>query len=196
MAYAVLVSAVPLPVFSPLAFVLSVAEAAVPALRQQEAVVLTSSLQEETSAAAAAGARSAKSFAAAQLVGSGSARADWVEDERFRDDCSVVPQADDLSPVGYSADSSRDDCLVALLADDLMANDRSLPAAALDGSPQADCSADSADYSRALSVDDSCSAPVDSALPLAHDLSPDDCLAVTATVDSAALLADDSVARD
>jgi len=44
----------------------------------------------------------AVAFAAAERVGSGSARADWVQDERFRDDYSAVLSADDSSLGGYS----------------------------------------------------------------------------------------------
>ena len=74
-------SSVPLPAFSPRASAVSLAGA--------EAVAPTSSLQEE--ACAAAGARLAEAFAAVERVGSGSARADRVQDEQFRGDCSVVP---------------------------------------------------------------------------------------------------------
>jgi hypothetical protein len=67
-----------------------------------EAAAPASSLLEE--ACAAAGAQSAAGFAAAERVGSGSARADWVQDERFRDGyselaVSAVPQEGDSSPV-------------------------------------------------------------------------------------------------
>jgi hypothetical protein len=65
-------------------------------------VAQASPLQEEE--CAAAGAQSAAGFAAAERVGSGSAGADWVQDERFRDGylelaASAVPSADDSSPV-------------------------------------------------------------------------------------------------
>jgi len=69
-----------------------------------EAAAPASSLQEQEEACAAAGARSARAFAAAERVGSGSARADWVQDERFRDGyselaVSAVPPKGDSSPV-------------------------------------------------------------------------------------------------
>jgi len=119
----------------------------------QEAVVPASPLQEVVAPASLR--QEAVAFAAAEQVGSGSARADWVQDERFRDDWSAV----------------------------LTADDRSLPVAGLDGSPPADCSADSAGYSLVLSADESspgdCLAPVESAVPQA-------CSAVPAPADSAA----------
>ena len=76
------------------------------------------SLQEEE--CAAAGARSAEAFAAAERVGSGSARADWVQDERFRDDCSAVPQAGlRYAPVAQLDDSSGDESAQAVCLVDL-----------------------------------------------------------------------------
>jgi hypothetical protein len=150
---------------------------AAPASPLQEVVALASSLQEE--ACAAARARSAEAFALAERVGSGSAQADWVQDERFPGDCSAAPA---------SADSAA-----------LTVDDHSVPVAGLDGSPPADCSADSVGYSLVLSADGSppgdCLAPVDSAVPQADASSPVDCSAATVSADSAALRADDSAVR-
>src|SRR5713226_2792953 len=115
-AAAVPASSVPLPAFSPRASALSVpgAEAAL-AWPPPEACV-------------AVGDRSVEAFAAAERVGSGSARDDWVRAAWFRADCSAVPQADDSPPADCLADSSRDDCPAVPQADD---------------SPPADCLADS-----------------------------------------------------
>jgi hypothetical protein len=71
-------------------------------------------------ACAVAGARSAEAFAAAERVDSGSARADWVPDVRFRDGYSAVPRLGvHCAPVAQRGESSGDDwaqadCLVEL----------------------------------------------------------------------------------
>jgi len=115
--------------------------------------VPASSLQEE--ACAAAGALSAEGFAAAERVGSGSARADWVQDERFRVGYSAVARAGvHCAPVARLDDSSGDE------------------------SAQADCLVDLAGYSVVLSADDSSlggySELADSAVPQEGDSSPVD----------------------
>src|SRR6266404_3900764 len=118
-------SSVPLPASSPRAF--AGAEA-----------VLAWSRREAACAAAVAGAP-AVLFVEPELVGFGSAR----------DDCLVVPRADDSPRGGYWVASARDDCLVAPRAGDSprggywvdSARDDCLVAPRADDSPRGDCSA-------------------------------------------------------
>src|SRR5713226_305694 len=138
-AAAVPASSVPLPAFSPRASALSVpgAEAAL-AWPPPEACV-------------AVGDRSVEAFAAAERVGSGSARDDWVRAAWFRADCSAVPQADDSPPADCLADSSRDDCPAVPQAGDSRPADcladssqDDYPAVSQEGDSSPDgCSADS-----------------------------------------------------
>jgi len=128
-------------------------------------------------ACAVAGARLAEVFAAAERVGSGSARAHRVQDERFRDGNSAVPQAGGhCAPVAQRGESSRDEMAAAHCLVDLA---DSLAARLADDSSPAGYS--ELANSAALTADGSC---------------PSDCSAATVRADSAALTADDSVVED